>query len=126
MDQKQARKNVRGVRNALDFVLLQLHYAALHFGEAQGVKAVNGLTDEGFRIELHSLRDSCDAFMQEDPHALARIGQSVAALALAREVLQKEMIWERDDGESMRYMQFTVLCDALRVLQERVMTALNT
>lgn len=126
MDQKQARKNVRGVRNAVDFVLLQFHYAAIYFGEPRAAKGVNGLTDETFRLELHALRDSCDAFMQEDSQAHARIAQSVAALVNARDALQKEMIWERDDGESMRYLHLTFLADALRVLHERVMTAVGS
>jgi len=120
MDQKQARKNVRGIRNAVDFALLQLHYASTYLSEPHPDKS-----DEALRLELYALRDSCDAFMQDDGQARTRIGQSVAALACAREALQKEMIWERDDGESMRFLQFTCLADALRVLHERVMTAVG-
>ncbi len=125
MNQTQGRKIVRGVRNAADFALLQLHYSAIHVNEGLLSSQVNGLTDDSLRLALHALRDNCDSFMQDDPQALMRIGQAVAALSSARSALQKELIWERDDKESMRFMQFTFLVDALRVLQERVMDAVG-
>ena len=123
MNQSQVRKNVRGVRNAVDFVLLQLHYSALHIGDAQAVKQNNCLADNSLRDALHVLRDNCDSFMQDGAQSRTCIAQSVAILAGARSALLQELIWERDDHESMRFMQFSVLADALRVLQERVMAA---
>ncbi len=57
--------------------------------------------------------------------SLIRIGRSVATLVNARSALQEELLWERDDGESMHFMQFNCLADGLRILQERVMTLTN-
>jgi hypothetical protein len=125
MTPSQVRKLVRGVRNAADFVLLQLHYSAPLIDQSQVVKQVNCLTYDSLRFALHALRENCDSFMWNDPLSLARIGQSVAALTSARSALQQELLWERDDHESMHLMQFTVLADGLRVLQERVMDAVD-
>jgi hypothetical protein len=103
MNQIQVRKIVRGVRNAADFALLQLHYSAIHVNEKLRSSQVNGLTDDSLRFALHALRDNCDFFMQDDPQSLTRIGQSVAVLASARSALLQELIWQRDDNESMRF-----------------------
>lgn len=123
MDQKQIRKTVRGVRNAADFALLQLHYSAIHVNEGLRSSQMNSLSDNSLRLAVHALRDNCDSFMQDDPQALMRIAQAVSALSSARSALQQELIWARDDNESMCFMQFTFLADSLRVLQERVMDA---
>ena len=123
MDQKQIRKTVRGVRNAADFALLQLHYSTAVINEGLRSTPVTVLTDDSLRCALHALRDNCDFFMQDDLQSLTCIGQSVAVLAGVRSALQLELIWQRDDNESMRFMQFSFLADALRVLQERVMEA---
>ncbi len=125
MDQKQARKAVRGVRNALDFVLLQLHHCVPLIDKGQTVKQVNCLTDDSLRNALHVLRADCDGFMWDDDQSVIRIGRSVATLVNARSALQEELLWERDDGESMHFMQFNCLADGLRVLQERVMIVTN-
>ena len=121
MNTTHVRKLVRGVRHAVDFALLQLHYSSCCFGEQTAAPRVAGLTDDSLLLSLHALRYSCDDFMQDETPSVAHIARSVAALATARSALQEALIWERDDGESTRFMQFTFLSDALRILHERVL-----